>query len=119
MDKNKINENTYVEDSLNGIPGKYIDKLNNEQLQAVIDGKNDADKTKREGGKFGEWIGTNTKNASIHSALIICIILLTFCGLDLIKSFWPKQGINSEVWNLIFPVITLALGYIFGKGENE
>ena len=52
MDKNKINENTYVEDSLNGIPGKYIDKLNNEQLQAVIDGKNDADKTKREGGNL-------------------------------------------------------------------
>ena len=119
MNENKIDESALKADSINGIPAKYIDKLNNEQLQAVIDGKNDADKNKREAGKIGEFLGTNTKNASIHSALIICIIMLLFCGLDLINSFCTKKNIDSEVWNLVFPVLTLALGYIFGKGEDK
>lgn len=48
MNENKIDESALKADSINGIPAKYIDKLNDEQLQAVIDGKNDADKNKRE-----------------------------------------------------------------------
>lgn len=119
MAENKINESTVESDSINGIPGKYIDKLNDEQLQTVIDSVTDAERYKIESGKFGEWLGANTKNASIHIALIICVILLLFCGLDLLRSFCPEQVINSEMWNLIFPVVTLALGYIFGKGENK
>ncbi len=118
MTVDKISESTIENDSINGIPGKYIDKLNEEQLQTILDGNNDAEKDKRNAGKFGTWLGSNTKNASIHVALIICIIMLLFCAIDLIHSFFPEQTLTSEIWQLIFPIVTLALGYIFGKGES-
>jgi hypothetical protein len=50
---------------------------------------------------------------------LISIVSLFFCGIDLIHSFLSNQTITSEIWNLIFPVITLSLGYIFGKGESN
>lgn len=118
MPEDKINKGAIENDSINGIPGKYIDRLNDEQLQMVLDGNNSAEREKRNAGKFGEWLGSNTKNASIHIALIICITLMVFCAIDLIHSFCPEQSLTSEIWQLIFPVITLSLGYIFGKGES-
>lgn len=119
MEENKIDESVLDKNSINGFPMEAIDKLNEEQLQAVIDGKNAVDRNKLEAGKFGEVLGTNTKNASIHSALIICITLLIFCGLDLLHSFLPEQTANMDLWNLVLPVITLSLGYIFGKSEEK
>ncbi len=119
MADNKINDNAIDKDNINGISKRHLDKLNSDQLKAVIDGKMDDDRKKNEAGKIGKWIGTNTQNASIHIALILCIFILAFCGIDLVHSFVIKGSINMEMWNLVFPVITLALGYVFGKGGNS
>ena len=40
MEENKIDESVLDKNSINGFPMEAIDKLNEEQLQAVIDGKN-------------------------------------------------------------------------------
>lgn len=116
MKENKIDGSSLDKNSINGIP---TDRLNDEHLQSVIDGKNAVDKNKLKAGKFGELLGTNIKNESIHIALIICVILLFFCLADLILSFLTQRTINMELWNLVIPVITLSLGYIFGKSEKK
>lgn len=115
----KINENALPDGTINGISEQSFNKLSDEQKNIVLAGNNDAIIKDKDSGKMGQILGANTKNASIHIALIICGVLLLFCGIDLIHSFFPKQVLSSEMWNLIFPVVTLALGYIFGKGENE
>ena len=119
MATDKINVNTVDSDGINGVAGKYLDRLNEEQWNIVLEASNDAERQKREGGKIGQWLGTNTKNASIHIAMIVSMALLIICVIDLVHSFFPEQAISSKVWDLAFPVITLALGYIFGKGESK
>lgn len=114
IDKGAVNNN-----SINGIPEQVIDKLNDKQLQTVLIGNNDAEREKRKAGKLGEFFGSDTKNASIHVALVICVVLIILCVIDLIHSFFRDGTLTSEVWELIFPVITLSLGYIFGKGESK
>lgn len=66
------------------------------------------------------WIGKffgSSENSSKNIAAIICLILLfaviiMSCGvycMDRDKDF------VSTLWQMVMPVITLALGYIFGK----
>lgn len=113
----KINKST--SGTIGGIHPREFNKLTDEQKKIAIIGDNEFKTKKQEGGVLGEFFGTNIKNASIHIAFVICIVLLIFCGVDLVHSFFGKNKITSEMWNLIFPVVTLALGYIFGKGENK
>ena len=113
----KINKNT--SGTIGGISPREFNKLTDEQKKIAIIGDNKFKTKRQEGGVLGGFFGTNTKNASIHIAFVICIVLLIFCGVDLVHSFLGKNKITSEMWNLIFPVVTLALGYIFGKGENK
>ena len=47
-------------------------------------------------------------------------ISFCFVDIDLFQSTFGKDNvITAEIWNLIFPIVTLALGYIFGKGETK
>ena len=114
----KINNNTVPDGTINGISESSFDKLNDDQKQIVLTGKNNVVNKEKDAGRMGKFFGANTKNASIHITLLICGILLVLCIIDLFHSYKPDQELTSEVWNLIFPVITLALGYIFGKGED-
>ncbi len=115
----KINENEIQHVAINGISEKSFDKLNDEQKKIVLAGNNETQGKSKDAGRLGEFLGANTQNASVHIALIICGVLLLFCGIDLIHSFFPEQALNFEMWKLIFPVITLALGYVFGKGGSD
>lgn len=114
----KINKNTLPDGTINGISESSFDKLNDDQKQIVLAGNNDVVNKEKDAGRMGKFLGANTKNASIHITLLICGVLLVLCIIDLFHSYKPEQELTSEVWNLIFPVITLALGYIFGKGED-
>ena len=118
MSENKPTQSSIPSDSINGISEKSFNKLNDEQKQLVLIGNNDIQTKNTESDILGQFFGSNTKNASIHIAFLICIVSLIFCGIDLIHSFASNQPITSEIWDLIFPVITLSLGYIFGKGEQ-
>lgn len=117
--EDKVCEGTLNESGINGISEKSFNRLNDEQKAMVLSGYNDAQIKKKDGGWFGKIFGANTKNASIHIAFVICCVLLVFCGIDLLHSFCGENTITSEIWTLIFPVVTLALGYIFGKGESK
>lgn len=116
---NKINDDVLNPNNINGISEKSFNKLNDEQKNIILTGHNDTNAKEKEGGTLGKFLGTNTKNASIHIAFIISIVLVGDCGIDLLHSFCPKAHVNMDMWERIIPVITLALGYIFGKGENN
>lgn len=115
----KINDDVLNTNNINGISEKSFNKLSDEQKNIILAGYNDTNTKEKEGGTIGRFLGTNTKNASIHIAFIISIVLIGYCGIDLFHSFCPKSNINIEIWERIIPVITLALGYIFGKDENN
>lgn len=113
----KINRGTIDDGSINGISKDSFDKLSPEQKNIVLSGNNDSRNKDKDGGCLGKFLGVNPRNASMHIALIICGILLLFCAIDLGVSLFRGSDITSQVWESIFPVITLALGYIFGKGD--
>ena len=116
---NTSKENSLNHSAINSVPSGIFDSLNDEQKNIVLTGNNINSEKEKDSGIFGKLLGANPKNASIHIALIICILLLLFCCIDLIHSFNSGEKLTEEIWNLIFPVITLSLGYIFGKGENR
>ena len=115
----RINKSDLTKNSINGISEKSFNKLDAEQKTIVLTGNNETQNRSKNGGWFGKVFGINTRNSSIHIAFIICCVLLLFCGIDLIHSFLGDNTLTPEVWNLVFPIITLALGYIFGKGETR
>ncbi|HJB15535.1 MAG TPA: hypothetical protein IAA05_05765 [Candidatus Blautia excrementipullorum] len=115
----KINQSTIDNGSINGISKDSFDKLSPEQKDIVLSGNNASRDKDKDGGWLGRFLGVNPRNASMHIAFIICGILLLFCAVDLLFSLYLKNGITSQVWELIFPVITLSLGYIFGKGDHK
>ena len=70
----------------------------------------------RWGGDFGHCFGQG-ENSSKHIALVIIIVFL-FVSFSLILIFYkesPHSPFVELVRNTAIPVLTLALGYIFGK----
>ena len=63
----------------------------------------------KDGGFMGKFLGTKSSNLSMHIALIVII--------DMIHSYIIGNNINMDLISLIIPVVTLSLGYIFGKGS--
>ena len=104
---------------INGVTNEVFKSLSDEEKNIVLTGNNETQSKKQDAGYLGKIIGTNTKNASIHIALILSLIALVFCGLDLIHSFFCDNTLTSEVWSNSMPIVTLALGYIFGKSERK
>ena len=115
----KLTENVGEQNYIHGISEKNFAKLSEEQKGIVLAGIADAQNKSQEGGQLGKFLGTNPKNASMHIALILCVILLLYCGFDLFHSFLGENTINKEIWDAILPIITLSLGYIFGKGTDK
>lgn len=76
-------------------------------------------------GKIGTYIGTgkNAKDSFIWMTITwsFCIatglsLLLIICSFFIAESFVLIDSIK-DIWAVFVPVITLALGYAFGKGE--
>ena len=63
-----------------------------------------------EGGIMGKLFGTNKDNASIHCAFVICVLMLVVGIVCMI--------LGENYWNVIFPAVTSAIGFIFGKGNK-
>lgn len=112
-----LNTDAFSQNTINHVPVRSFDQLNDAQKTIVLTGNNARSKKEKDSGFMGKFLGANPKNASIHIALIICVILLVFCLVDLLQSYRPQSAISSQVWDYVFPVITLSLGYIFGKSE--
>lgn len=114
-----LNTTASSQSTINNVPLKSFDKLNNEQKIIVLTGNNVQSEKEKDSGFMGRFLGANPKNASIHVALIICIILLIFCLVDLVHSYHSEGTISAQIWDHVFPIVSLSLGYIFGKGESK
>lgn len=56
-----------------------------------------------------------SKNIEIKASFMIAISLLLVGGIVMIFGLLIEKKFNYEFWEKIFPIITLTLGYIFGK----
>jgi uncharacterized membrane protein HdeD (DUF308 family) len=61
------------------------------------------------------WLFGTEKNAPFNIAGIIVIILI---AAGIISVFHATTIPSAEFWNTIGPIITLILGYIFGKKSS-
>ena len=69
-------------------------------------------------GKIG-WIFGSSENSSKNIAAVICFtLLLAIIGMSWWVYYVDKdKSFIASLWQLVLPVITLSLGYIFGKKE--
>lgn len=75
------------------------------------------EETKRltlETGWLGRVIGSS-KNAPNNIAFLV-VVLLIVSGI-VVNFVYPNDRV--EYWKLILPVLTLTLGYLFGKNSKE
>jgi len=86
------------------------------QKQIICSINQSKDKT---GGIMGKLLGNKPANLAIHAILILCLILLLLILIDNLYAYRTGTAINMELINIIIPVITLAIGYIIGKGTND
>lgn len=86
--------------------------LQNKIIETIADGK------AQQGGIMGRFLGTEPTNVSMHIALILCGVLVVLLGIDFIHAYKTEQQINMDLVSTIIPVVTLSLGYIFGRGSK-
>lgn len=113
----KINKNLNSGGSLASLvsPDNFI-KLDSDLQSQIITTMGDNNPQK--GGVMGTFLGTDSKNASMHIALILCLLLILLLIIDFIHSYFAAKEINMELVDKIIPIVSLSLGYIFGKGSN-
>ena len=78
-----------------------------------------ANKAEKETGFLGRLFGNRSENISLYIAFIISIALI---AVGLIYIWLPsdyKKNSNVEFWQIIGPIVTGALGYIFGAGSRK
>ena len=70
----------------------------------------------KELGIIGRMFG-GVGNSSKNITALICIILLFGATVVSLVIYWGKDDITfiKSIWGAIIPVITLSLGYLFGK----
>ena len=110
-----------MSDSLKPLGETYADVLNSPGFSAL-----DKSEKKRiitqlsqnaqdENGKFGKWFGSRINNAIVYITFVICVIILLI-GLIVI---WSYKEFAAEYWKGAFPILTGALGYMYGKSTND
>ncbi|WP_445454235.1 hypothetical protein [Flavobacterium sp. 25HG05S-40] len=94
---------------------------NPETSHKIIDNTFEESKMNRELGRLGYFFGSGNSVKMNIAGLFIFILLMTgitYTGCILFaESQNPKAIGILEFWGIITPLITLALGYIFGKKE--
>lgn len=112
-----INKNLNSSASLASLvsPDNFVKLDSNLQSQIIA---SVSDNNPQKGGMMGKLLGTDSKNVSMHIALILCISLILLIVIDFVHAYCVSQEVNMELVNKIIPVVTLSLGYIFGKGSS-
>ena len=69
-------------------------------------------------GKVGCIFGSSDNSSKNIAAVICFILLLAIIGMSCWVYWMDKdKSFIASLWQLVLPVITLSLGYIFGKKE--
>lgn len=72
----------------------------------------------KELGRIGLFFGTAENSSKNISALICFLLLSAIIVMSGIVYYLDKdKDFIGNLWQMILPVITLSLGYIFGKRE--
>lgn len=113
-----LNRNNLNNDSISGIVsndkfGELSEEMQ-KQILATLKENNQMD-----GGWMGKFFGSKKEIASMNIAVTICMLLLFMCIIEVIHSTYTGTKINMELISTIIPVVSLALGFIFGKGGGK
>lgn len=103
------------DDLICGMNVAVLNQLNNEQRSMLLSGHNDIQNKITDSGLIGKAIGANVENATINTAFILILLLLVYCVVDMVGAYWRCRPFEYKSFDMVLPVITLALGYIFGK----
>ena len=88
-------------------------KLGPEQQSKVIALSDD---NRQKAGLMGKLIGSDKKNAAINSAMLLCILLIVLFILSVILKMFTGVDYTTVILDFVMSFLTLAIGYIFGKG---
>ena len=104
---------------INGFSEQFVsNSLNDDQKNEVIASHNKIQQKNKDSGLIGRLIGANTKNAAVNIASVICVCIFFLLLIDLLGAELCRDGcVNLEMWKILAPIITMTLGYIFGKGS--
>lgn len=97
-----------------------FDKLNDELKGKAIDAFQETQSTRDENktGWLGHFFGNKSENIALYVAFIICMSLIIVGFVYTWISPDYKINSNIEFWQIIGPIITGALGFIFGAGTK-
>lgn len=115
--KNKLKvDNSVLSEIL--VDGQFS-KLDKDLQHKIIDIVSVKYNSSEKDGKISDLLGNKSNNISLYVAGLICggIIIIGFVYILLPNDY--KKDSNIEFWNLIVPIITSTLGYIFGKSKND
>ncbi|NDW19862.1 hypothetical protein D0T53_13235 [Dysgonomonas sp. 216] len=109
--------------SLQGIDFNNL-PIDPETSQKIIDKTFENQNKDKELGKLGKFFGCGDSVKMNIAGLTIFILLIAGIGYT-IAIFFSDPGTNKNLigivdfWGIITPIITLALGYIFGKSKSN
>lgn len=66
-------------------------------------------------GVLGRFFGGKASAPANIAGLIVTLLTVFAIGL----TFWKGTSEATPLWNIVLPVITLALGYLFGKEQKK
>ena len=76
---------------------------------------------KLEAGWMGHLLGTRLPNMAIYGSFILSILCVLIVIVCICATMCDKLNMDFslEVMKLLIPVITMSLGYMFGKKDSE
>ncbi len=114
MDKINKNTNDSLRDLLNS---ENLDKLSDEAQLAAVKGI--LDNQGKDDGASGHLFGNVKDNILLYSAFWLCIVLLIFCAIDILRAICCGKSAYTDLVENVIPVITLTLGYMLGQNKDK
>lgn len=118
MDEIKIPEQNGSKSALTGIDNKLGSKLINADIKKK---EIDREAQKEERGFLGRFFGGKDSSSNNIAGLFICALLVIATLYTFGMAIYCPNNTHSQVldfWGIVTPLITLALGYIFGNKEK-
>lgn len=110
---NQLSEHNVLNDALGSKNFLSLtENVQNNLVSAILSSR------EQDGGQIGKLLGTNVKNATIHAVVIICIVLLIILIFGFYVTYNNNEGLCRTILETIIPVISLSIGYMFGKGDG-
>ena len=112
-----------LEDGESNINPKKSSSLNRKLIEASIEEKRILEEGKKiERGFLGRiWGSIEHSSNNIAGLFIVLLLIIGFVYTICLLCSNVCDGHNKilEFWNMLSPLLTLALGYLFGKGRNS